>query len=312
MNLLKAVLTEKSANMKSLRRGLIWVGSLSVLWFVVVRFILGLKDPMSLWLGIFAIICAVGRAGYEATPVQHIEVPKIFGKRKMNQRHHHKEGPKWLRPGETVETVSAKDRMIDVPIFTVKSSNRVPMEIDFAFYYEVENAAIYLNIEEVEKRLAKRAKEAARAFVISHTDKECEGAENDVQQAIEEVIDERTREKCGINITAIDVERIEPVKEVFDEYKKDKQKEIKAERYVKTRDKVKKDADGLTDNEAANLALVIQGDVPKTVTEEKISHKYEIEPQTLTIVAKSIGSILAEKERWKDESKKNTSKGDRK
>lgn len=286
MSLIKAILTGTSANMKSLRRGLYWIISLSVAWLIIAPLLFGLEDRISLTVGIIAIIIAVGISGYGPTPVQHIEVPKIFGERKEDTKKHYNEGPKWLRPGETVETVSAKDKMIDVPIFTVKSINGVPMEIDFAIYYEVENAFVFLNIEEVERRLTKRAKEAARAFVISHTDKECEGAEDNIQKVIEEMIDKRTREECGINITAIDVERIEPVKEVFDEYKKDKQKEIKAERYVKTRDKVKQDADGLTDSEVANLALVVHGDVSKEIKEQKIAHKYEIEPETLDKVAK--------------------------
>ena len=202
MSLIKAILTGTSANMKSLRRGLYWIISLSVAWLIIASLLFGLKDRVSLTVGIVTIIAAVGIAGYKATPIQHEQVPKIFGERKTDTKEYYKEGPKWLRPGETVEDVSVKEQITDVPLIRALSKDRAEMGIDMWVRWKVEKERLntYLNLENpretVDKRVKSICNDAGGDYIGKHTEEECEQGKGEVQKKIKESIEEQITEQC--------------------------------------------------------------------------------------------------------------------
>lgn len=295
MNRIKAMWNETSANTKSLFRGIGFVLSLSVAWLIIAILLLGLKDRISLGIGIFAIICAAGIAGYVPTSIEHRQVPKIFGKRKTDEKDYYNEGPKWLGPGETVEDVSVKEQITDVPPIRALSKDRAEMGLDMWVRWKVKYLNIYLNLENpretVDERLKSICNDAGGDYITKHTEEECEQGKGEVQGKVKDSMYEQITKQCGIEIIGIDIRPILPVDEILKGLAQDKVREIDVKRHVKSTKEIgeanpelKKDAKALS-----NTSFIAEGKVKKTIEEQ--TKKFGVEPETLTVIGNAVTVI---------------------
>lgn len=295
-------------NMKSLGKGIGIVVIFSVGWLILAPLMFGLKDPVSLAVGILVIVSIVGIAGYFTVPIQHKGVRKVLGKREMDENKQFEEGAGWNAPWQSIEVVSAKEKDIDVPIIIVLSKDNVEMEIDVWAWWKVSDAVLFLNLENPEKTattavISKCTEEGIR-FVRAHTCNQALGAEKELQQQIKASIAEEVSQ-YGIKVTNIDVKSILPTQKIRNELAEDKGKDIKTRRFVKTLKKIKKEASGVTDDTLVNTAQVIEGTVKKEIKEEKKTFKLDVEKNVTDLIS----SLVPKK---KDKPEKDTRKGDEK
>ncbi len=290
------------ANTKSLVRGFIYVSFLSLAWIVLCVEIFRLTDSMSLIIGIISIVFIVGASGFNTIPIEHKAVPKIFGKRAEEDEKQFSEGPTWLRPGETVEKITVKREITNVPKIFAFSKDNVEMELDLWVRWKIINPNKYLNLENpkqtVDHRIYSICNDAGAEFIQNHTAQQSRTSKSQAQAKIELAIKEQAAD-CGIALIAdgVDIQPIRPIETIRQAWAKDKQREIDVRRHKKSVKQVAGNNPELRKDpkELENIAFIAEGRIKKDVQEK--SQRIGIDPETLQIIASVAKSIISKEEK---------------
>ncbi len=252
------------------------------------------SDPIYRIIGIVAIIAIVFFAGCGKLPSVSQGILEIAGRRIPKIRFG--EGWTWILIGiSKILQDTAQQQPISIPPIEAMANDDVEVRLNgIQLLARVVDpghlARLKGGLDSLPTLILGKAREAFREYVIEHDSAHCVRAEKEIQEHVKNRIKKEV-EEFGIEITAVDIGPIMEADEIRTTRRESKAKKIKTECYTQNLKEIKKGAKKLTDNEATNVALVVQGDVKKDIQEKKTTFKLDVEPSVLALVA----SILPKK-----------------
>ena len=257
-------------------------------------------EPIYRLSGISAIVSLVFFAGCEKLPSVSQGILEVAGRRIPKKRFG--EGWAWKLVGLCrIIQESARQKTLNIPPIEAMAKDNVEVKLNgIQMLARVVNPARICRLKDgldtLPNLLLGKAREAFREYVIKHASAHCIRAEKELQELVKNRIEQEV-EEFGIEITAVDIGPIMEAEEIRTARRESKAKEIKAQRFVETLKKIKEEAKKLTDNEATNTALVVQGDVKKELKEETQTTKFGLEAETVKAVAEVVAMFLPKKDK---------------
>lgn len=142
------------------------------------------------------------------------------------------QGFNWIIPIiQSTRYVNITEQMVDVPEQTVQTSDKLNTKVDAMVYYQVKDVkASQYNVDNHRRQLTSLARTTLRAVMGKLTLTECIQERQKINDAVEKVLDKET-DSYGVSVLRVEVQRIEPPKDVqnaMNEVVKAEQKKIAA------------------------------------------------------------------------------------
>ena len=125
------------------------------------------------------------------------------------------QGFTWIIPViQTSRKVNVTEQMVDVPEQIVQTSDKLNTKVDAMVYYQVKDVkASEYNVDNHRRQLTSLARTTLRAVMGNMTLTECIQSRDKINSDVERVLDKETN-SYGVNVLRVEVQRIEPPKDV--------------------------------------------------------------------------------------------------
>ena len=182
---------------------------------------------MILWI-VLGMIAIIGLYGFNIIrPVEEGLVER-FGKytRTANQ------GLTWIIPFvDTIRKINITERMVDVPPQMVITQDKLNAEVDAVIYYQIKDTkkSVY-NIDNHRRQLTSLSRTTLRAVIGKMSLADANEKRDEVNAQVEKVLEKETK-SYGVEVLRVEIQRIEPPKDVqiaMNEVVKAEQKKIAA------------------------------------------------------------------------------------
>lgn len=142
------------------------------------------------------------------------------------------QGFNWIIPIiQSSRYVNITEQMVDVPEQTVQTSDKLNTVVDAMVYYQVKDVkASQYNVDSHRRQLTSLARTTLRAVMGKLTLTECIQERDKINTAVEKVLEKETN-SYGVTVLRVEVQRIEPPRDVqnaMNEVVKAEQKKIAA------------------------------------------------------------------------------------
>jgi len=142
------------------------------------------------------------------------------------------QGFSWIVPIiQSSRYVNITEQMVDVPEQIVQTKDKLNTKVDAMVYYQVKDVkASEYNVDNHRRQLTSLARTTLRAVMGNMTLTDCIKDRNKINADVESVLDKETK-AYGVNILRVEVQRIEPPKDVqesMNDVVKKEQKKIAA------------------------------------------------------------------------------------
>jgi len=112
--------------------------------------------------------------------------------------------------------INITEQMVDVPEQTVQTSDKLNTKVDAVVYYQVKDIKkSEYNVDDHQMQLTSLARTTLRAVMGKLTLTECIQERDKINMSVEEVLDKETT-AYGVEVLRVEVQRIEPPKDVQD------------------------------------------------------------------------------------------------
>jgi len=177
---------------------------------------------------IAAIIIAIFFWGIRIVRPTHKMLVETLGKYSKTGE----QGFNWIIPIiQSTRYVNVTEQMVDVPEQTVQTADKLNTKVDAMVYYQVKDAmASEYNVDNHRRQLTSLARTTLRAVMGNMTLTECIQSRERINESVEKVLDKET-DSYGVSVLRVEVQRIEPPRDVQDamnEVVKAEQKKIAA------------------------------------------------------------------------------------
>lgn len=141
-------------------------------------------------------------------------------------------GFNWILPIiQSSRYVNVTEQMVDIPEQTVQTSDKLNTLVDAMVYYKIKDvkASLY-NVDNHKQQLTSLARTTLRAVMGKLTLTECIQERDKINSAVEKILEKET-DSYGVTVLRVEVQRIEPPKDVqsaMNEVVKAEQKRIAA------------------------------------------------------------------------------------
>ena len=127
------------------------------------------------------------------------------------------QGFSWIFPAiQSGRFVNITEQMVDVPEQTVQTSDKLNTKVDAMVYYQVKDVeACEYNVDNHKKQLTSLARTTLRAVMGNMSLTECIQSREKINKDVEVVLEKETN-SYGVNVLRVEVQRIEPPKDVQD------------------------------------------------------------------------------------------------
>jgi len=177
---------------------------------------------------ILAIIGVAIFTGIRIVRPTHKILIETFGKYSKTGE----QGLNWIIPVvQASKYVNITEQMVDIPEQTVQTADKLNTIVDAVVYYKIKDAkASQYNVDDHEIQLTSLARTTLRAVMGKLTLTQCIQERNEINKSVEEVLEKETN-SYGVTVLRVEVQRIEPPKDVqnaMNEVVKAEQKKIAA------------------------------------------------------------------------------------
>ncbi len=175
-----------------------------------------------------AVVVLVGLAGIRIVRPTHRMLIETLGKYSKTAE----QGFNWIIPIiQSARYVNITEQMVDVPEQTVQTADKLNTKVDAMVYYQVKDVkASQYNVDNHRRQLTSLARTTLRAVMGKLTLTECIQERQKINDAVEKVLEKETN-SYGVCVLRVEVQRIEPPRDVQDamnEVVKAEQKKIAA------------------------------------------------------------------------------------
>lgn len=127
------------------------------------------------------------------------------------------QGFSWIFPIiQTGRFVNITEQMVDVPEQTVQTSDKLNTKVDAMVYYQVKDVkASEYNVDNHREQLTSLARTTLRAVMGNMSLTECIQSREKINKDVEVILKKETN-SYGVNVLRVEVQRIEPPKDVQD------------------------------------------------------------------------------------------------
>jgi len=124
-------------------------------------------------------------------------------------------GFNWILPIiQSSRYVNITEQMVDIPEQTVQTSDKLNTLVDAMVYYRIKDAkASQYNVDNHEQQLTSLARTTLRAVMGKLTLTECIQERNKINEAVEKILEKET-DSYGVTVLRVEVQRIEPPRDV--------------------------------------------------------------------------------------------------
>jgi len=142
------------------------------------------------------------------------------------------QGFNWIIPViQSGRYVNITEQMVDVPEQTVQTADKLNTLVDAMVYYQIKDVKTsQYNVDNHRRQLTSLARTTLRAVMGNLTLTECIQKRDDINKKVEKVLEKETN-SYGVTVLRVEVQRIEPprdVQEAMNEVVKAEQKKIAA------------------------------------------------------------------------------------
>lgn len=125
------------------------------------------------------------------------------------------QGFNWIFPIiQSGRYVNITEQMVDVPEQTVQTSDKLNTKVDAMVYYQVRDVkACEYNVDNHRRQLTSLARTTLRAVMGNMTLTQCIQSREKINKDVEEVLEKETN-SYGVNVLRVEVQRIEPPRDV--------------------------------------------------------------------------------------------------
>ena len=179
-----------------------------------------------------AVIVIIGFSGIRIVRPTHKLLVETLGKFSREAE----QGFNWIFPIiQSVTYVNITEQMVDIPEQVVQTADKLNTRVDAVVYYKIKNApdSVY-NVDDHETQLTSLARTTLRAVMGKLTLPQCIQESNKINEAVEKVLEKETN-SYGVNVLRVEVQRIEPPRDVqvaMNEVVKAEQKKIAAKDFA--------------------------------------------------------------------------------
>ena len=127
------------------------------------------------------------------------------------------QGFNWIIPViQSSRYVNITEQMVDVPEQVVQTSDKLNTTVDAMVYYQVKDAkASQYNVDNHKRQLTSLARTTLRAVMGNLSLTDCIQKRDQINSEVEKVLDKET-DSYGVSVLRVEVQRIEPPKDVQD------------------------------------------------------------------------------------------------
>jgi regulator of protease activity HflC (stomatin/prohibitin superfamily) len=127
------------------------------------------------------------------------------------------QGFHWIFPIiQSSRYVNITEQMVDVPEQTVQTADKLNTKVDAMVYYQVRDVkACEYNVDNHRRQLTSLARTTLRAVMGNMTLTECIQSREKINKDVEVVLEKETN-SYGVNVLRVEVQRIEPPRDVQD------------------------------------------------------------------------------------------------
>jgi len=175
-----------------------------------------------------AIILAIGMAGVRIVRPTHKMLIETLGKFSRTAE----QGFSWIFPGIQVSRyVNITEQMVDIPEQTVQTADKLNTLVDAVVYYKIQDVkASQYNVDDHRRQLTSLARTTLRAVMGKMTLTDCIKDRDAINLSVAKVLEKETN-SYGVTVLRVEVQGIEPPKDVqtaMNEVVKAEQKKIAA------------------------------------------------------------------------------------
>jgi len=162
---------------------------------------------------IIIVICMILFSGIRIVRPTHKMLIETLGKYKKTAE----QGFNWIVPIiQRSRYVNITEQMVDVPEQTVQTADKLNTKVDAMVYYQVKDVkACEYNVDNHKRQLTSLARTTLRAVMGNMTLTECIQSREKINKDVEVVLEKETN-SYGVNVLRVEVQRIEPPKDVQD------------------------------------------------------------------------------------------------
>lgn len=127
------------------------------------------------------------------------------------------QGFNWIIPViQSARYVNITEQMVDVPEQTVQTSDKLNTKVDAMVYYQIKDVKkSEYNVDNHRRQLTSLARTTLRAVMGKLTLTECIQERNKINEAVEAILEKETN-AYGVEVLRVEVQRIEPPRDVQD------------------------------------------------------------------------------------------------